>query len=66
MDIVNGTSETFSCEVKDNEQVIKKKLVLHMESEFFLYIRINNRFTQIIGKCQFQPKFKADCLVCLV
>ena len=32
---VKGNKETFSCEVKNNDQVTKKELVLRMESEFY-------------------------------
>ena len=34
LDIVKGNKETFSCEVKNNNQVTKKELVPYMESTF--------------------------------
>ena len=34
LDIAKGNKETFSCEVKNNNQVTKKELVPYMESKF--------------------------------
>ena len=34
LDIAKGNKDTFSCEVKNNDQVTKKELVPHMESKF--------------------------------